>query len=125
MRIEDHVGRQGDGGQAHQRRQAQSLNVDVAERNTHRDEDDRELADLRDGQPGEKTSSFAVAHAADDRHDDHRVTDEDEDRQHDRRPDLSTQGRKFQFGPQIEEEKQQQKVADAGNTSRDGVAVGG
>ena len=114
MRIEDHVGRQCDGDQTDQRGQPQRTTADMAKRDAHGDDDNRKLADLRDRQTAEKAGALAIAHVAHDGHDDQRVADQHEQRQHQRRPDLAAEGREVELGAQVDEEEQQQEVADAG-----------
>jgi hypothetical protein len=101
------------------------LHADVTQRDAHGHEDDGELADLRHGQPGQEAGALAVAHVAHDRHDDQRIADQHEERQHHRRPDLTAERREVELGAEVDEEEQQQEVADAGQPRVHRLAVGG
>jgi len=114
LREQDHVSRQHDGHQPDQGGQPQRLRPDMAEGDAHGDENDGELADLRHGQPGEKAGALAITHVAHDRHDDQRIADQHEQRQHDGRQDLVAERGEIQPAAEVDEEEQQHEVADAG-----------
>ena len=69
----------------------------MAETDAHGDEDDGKLADLRHRQPGEKAGALAIAHVAHDRHDDQRVADQHEQRQHEGWQQLVAEGGEVQL----------------------------
>ena len=85
----------------------------MADGHAHGDEDDRELADLRHRQPGHEPGALAVAHVSHDRHDDQRVADQHEQREHYGGRQLAAQGAEIHLGAQVDEEEQQQEVAQA------------
>ena len=125
MRVSDHVGRGCDGHEAHHGHKTQRVFGHMPDRDAHGNEDQRKLADLRHGQPSQKTGALAVAHRPHDRQHDQRVADQHEQRQDDGPGHMGSQKRQVQRGPQRDEEKQQQKIAQGCQPGGDGLAVGG
>jgi hypothetical protein len=96
----------------------------MAERHAHRDEDQRELADLRHGEPGEEARALAVAHGPHDREDDQRVADQHEEREDDRAGHMRAEERQVERRAERDEEEEEQEVAQRREPGRDGLAVG-
>jgi hypothetical protein len=112
VRVQDHVRRHGDGDHADEGDESDRVVVDVAEFAPEGDQDERELADLRDGETGEERHPFRIAHHAHDHQHDHRVADEDEDRQHERSRNLRADRCEVELSAELDEEEQQQEVAE-------------
>jgi hypothetical protein len=122
--IGDHVDRDGDGHEPDQRDEADGGAVDMAEAEAHRHEDQRELRDLRDGEPGKEAGAGAVPHPRHDQEDDQRVADQHEDREDRGAAEIAGERRQIERGADRQEEEQQQEIAKRGEPRRDHVAVG-
>ena len=123
VRVGDHVGGQGDGHQADQGHQVQRLGFDMAEGDPHGDEDQRELADLRHGEPGQKAGALAVAHGAHDGKHDQRIADQHEQRKHQGGGQVGAEQGQIEGRAQGDEEEQQQEIPQRRQPCRDGLAI--
>ena len=79
--VFDQVCGYGDGDQGRERGDGRDVVSEVPYRQSHGDDDQAELADLRDIQSGEKRDAFGKAQKAHDPEHDRRVSDQDEDAQ--------------------------------------------
>ncbi|OPZ16260.1 MAG: hypothetical protein BWZ10_01494 [candidate division BRC1 bacterium ADurb.BinA364] len=122
-RIENHVCGGKDRDHADESDQAHGFRRDMAERQPQSRDDQRKLADLRHRQAGQETGPAAVAHGAHDRHYDQRIAYQHKDGKHGGFAQLFPDGRPIQPRAQIDEKKQQQKIAQTGQPRADRIAV--
>ncbi len=125
MGIGNHVGGGRDRHEPHHGDKPERVLVNVPERQPHGDEDERELADLRDGQARQKPSALAVAHPSHDGNDDKRVADQDEQGEHDGAGNMGAEQRQVEGGTEGDEEEQQQEIAQRREPRGDGLPVRG
>ncbi len=119
VRVEDHVRGQRDRDQPHGGDHPDDIAGDVSEGRTKRRQDQRELRDLRNGQPRQEGYPCPVAHRPHDDHHDQRIADQHEQREDHRRPDEGADLTEVEPGSQIEEEEQEQKIAQRHQPSAD------
>ena len=99
--VKDHVGGEGDRDQSHQRNQAERFGGQVAEADTQRPQDQRELAYLRDRQPRHEAGALAVAHVAHDHHNDQWIAHQHEGRQERGASELVADHLQVQLGAEL------------------------
>ena len=119
----DEVGRGRDRDQSDRRHEPDDVAPDLALARAERDEDQGELADLRDRQSRLERHLLPVAHEPHDHHHDDRVPDEHEEREDDRGTDLVERGGEVEARPELDEEEHEHEVAQRRESPTDGVPV--
>jgi hypothetical protein len=125
LRAQDHVGGEGDGDHPHQGDQAHLPLTQLAQLQPQRRQDQGELRDLGHGEARHQARAPPVAHRPHDRHHNQRVAHQHKQRQHQCGPQLQAGGRHIQPRAEINEEEQQQEIAQAREPGGDRLPVGG
>ena len=95
----------------------------MAETEPQSSEYQRELGDLREGGTGGESHAHRVTHHRHDQHDDDRLADQDEGREHQRFDHLPTGIAELESCSEIEKEEQQQEVPQAHQPCTHRIAI--
>jgi hypothetical protein len=121
--MQDHIRAGENRHHCHERDESHDLFANVPQAQSERHDDQRELTDLGNCQPGQETRTAPVPHNRHNQNDAQRVADKDEQREPDGGGYLGPHSRPIHAGAQIDKEEQQQKVSQARQPGSDGIAV--